>query len=72
MANEECFNVLFLCSGNSARSIFAEAILNQEGRGRFRAWSAGSEPKGEIHPRALELLQKTNYPTAELRSKSWD
>ncbi|HRP23869.1 arsenate reductase ArsC [Thauera sp.] len=72
MASEECFNVLFLCSGNSARSIFAEAILNEEGRGRFRAWSAGSEPKGEVHPRALELLEKMSYPTAELRSKSWD
>lgn len=65
------FNVLFVCTGNSARSILAEAILNREGRGRFKAWSAGSMPKGAVHPAALELLKKLNHPTAGLRSKSW-
>ena len=66
------YNVLFLCTGNSARSILAEAILNKEGRGRFRAFSAGSFPKGEVHPAALALLREVNSPTEELRSKSWD
>ena len=70
--NERLFNVLFLCTGNSARSILAEAMLNHLGQGRFRAFSAGSHPKGEVHPFALELLQKNRLPVAEIRSKSWD
>jgi protein-tyrosine-phosphatase len=66
------YNVLFLCTGNSARSILAEAILNQEGAGRFRAFSAGSFPKGQVHPGALRLLGELGYPTEGYRSKSWD
>lgn len=70
MANR-VLNVLFLCTGNSARSIIAEAILNHEGNGRFRAFSAGSTPRGEVHPLTLQVLRSFNYPTDGLRSKSW-
>jgi protein-tyrosine-phosphatase len=66
------YNVLFLCTGNSARSILAESLLNHHGRGKFRAHSAGSFPKGQIHPAALELLRRLELPTEDLRSKSWD
>jgi len=69
---DKVYNVLFLCTGNSARSILAECALNRLGLGRFRAYSAGSFPKGEVHPYAVDLLRRQNYPTSELRSKSWD
>lgn len=69
---ERIYNVLFLCTGNSCRSIMAEAIMNREGRGRFQAYSAGSFPKGEINPHTLSLLKKFHYDTSQFRSKSWD
>jgi protein-tyrosine-phosphatase len=69
---EKPYNVLFLCTGNSARSILAECVLNRLGQGRFKAFSAGSFPKGEVHPFALELLRRQNYATERLRSKSWN
>jgi arsenate reductase len=65
-------NVLFLCTGNSARSIMAEALLNHHGEGRIRAFSAGSSPKGAVHPQALETLSGRGIPVQQLRSKSWD
>jgi arsenate reductase (thioredoxin) len=70
--SDNVYNVLFLCTGNSARSILAESVLNRLGSGNFKAFSAGSFPKGKAHPYALELLSRQNYPTNELRSKSWD
>ncbi|HTW33972.1 MAG TPA: arsenate reductase ArsC [Rhizomicrobium sp.] len=69
---ERPYNVLFLCTGNSARSILAEAILDKVGHGKFKAYSAGSAPKGEVHPHAIALLKRLGYPTDGLRSKSWD
>jgi arsenate reductase (thioredoxin) len=69
---DSLYNVLFLCTGNSARSILAESLLNHWGRGRFRAFSAGSFPKGQVHPLAIELLEWVRLPTEGLRSKSWD
>ena len=66
------YNVLFLCTGNSARSIIAEAILNRLGAGNFRAYSAGSQPKDQVNPNTIQLLQSLGYDTSNLRSKSWD
>ncbi len=65
------FNVLFICTGNSARSIIAEAVLNRAGQGTFRAFSAGSQPKGHVHPYAVDLLRRLNYDVSRVRSKSW-
>jgi protein-tyrosine-phosphatase len=70
--NDQVFNVLFLCTGNSARSILAESIINREGMGKFRGYSAGSMPKGEVLPEIKAFLDRMNYPTVGLRSKSWD
>lgn len=70
--SDKVFNVLFLCTGNSARSIIAEAVLNQLGRGRFKAFSAGSLPTGSVNPHVLDLLQRNQMPTEGIRSKSWE
>jgi len=70
--NQRPLNVLFLCTGNSARSIIAESVLNRLGAGKFKAYSAGSKPQGHVHPYALDLLRKTHYDTSSLRSKSWE
>ncbi len=72
MTAPRSYNVLFLCTGNSARSILAESLLNSLGKGRFRGFSAGSFPKGQVHPLALELLKGMDLPSGGLRSKSWD
>lgn len=71
-ADQRPYNVLFLCTGNSARSILAEAILGREGMGKFNAFSAGSHPRGEIHPYAADLLARANFDVSRFRSKSWD
>jgi arsenate reductase (thioredoxin) len=68
---EQAYNILFLCTGNSARSIIAEAILNKIGAGKFVAYSAGSQPKGQVNPHTIQLLQGLGYETSRLRSKSW-
>ena len=70
--SDKVFNVLFLCTGNSARSIIGEAVINRVGQGRFKGFSAGSMPKGEVHPVALDLLKKQNYDVSQFRSKNWE
>ena len=70
--SDKVYNVLFLCTGNSARSILGEAVMNKLGKGRFKAWSAGSFPKGEVHPMALSVLNGMGFDTSGMRSKSWD
>lgn len=72
MTPDRPLNVLFLCTHNSARSIIAECVMNRLGQGKFKGYSAGSQPRGQVHSYALELLQKLNYDTAKLRSKSWE
>ena len=72
MTEGHTYNVLFLCTGNSARSIIAEVLLNRIGRGRFRAFSAGSHPRGEVHPLTLKVLEEAGESTEGLRSKGWD
>lgn len=72
MTEHRLYNVLFLCTGNSARSVLAEAVLNRFGAGKFKAYSAGSMPKGEVHPETLALLKRLNYDVSDFRSKSWD
>jgi len=72
MSADHVYNVLFLCTGNSARSILGEALLNHVGGSRFRAWSAGSTPKGQVHPMTIETLRRVGIPTEGLRSKGWD
>lgn len=72
MATQKPLNVLFLCTHNSARSVIAEVILNRLGAGRFKAYSAGSQPSGKVHPFARDMLEKLNYDTSSLRSKSWE
>ncbi|ACS39077.1 arsenate reductase ArsC [Methylorubrum extorquens] len=69
---DRVYNVLFLCTGNSARSILAEAMLAKDGHGRFRAYSAGSQPKSDVNPIAIQVLRESDYPTEGLQSKSWD
>jgi protein-tyrosine-phosphatase len=72
MTTDTPYNVLFLCTGNSARSILAECVLNRLGQGRFHAYSAGSHPRGTVHPFALDLLRRQNFKVDQLRSKSWE